>query len=355
MLSLLYKIIVQFRAYCYQKGWLKCRRLPCIVISVGNLTVGGTGKTPMTIYLARLCQRLGYRTVVVCRGYKGLAAKQGGIVSNGQTVRMAYADAGDEPVMIARQLNDIPVVIGSNRYNAGYLAINKFAPDVILLDDGFQHLRLARDINIILLDHACPFGNTHLLPRGLLREPPQALKRADIYIFTRCDSEVSSDHDKVMQKADLLCSHRPLFKTIHRPIIRGIIPAGTISPDGCRIVTNVKIETENIAVFGFCGLAHNADFKRTLNRLGCKTVGFSGFPDHYAYTDKDIRAIKAAALASGAEWIVTTDKDYTRLDSALTWPVDLIVIGVEIKFEGNDSLFDDFIKQRLAALKSKNT
>ncbi len=352
-LSFLYKISVQFRAYSYQKGWLKNHRLPCIVISIGNLTVGGTGKTPMTIYLARLCQRLGYRTVIVCRGYKGLASKQGGIVSDGQTVRMNYANAGDEPLMIARLLNDIPVVIGSSRYKAGCLAISQFAPDVIVLDDGFQHLSLARDINIMLLDYARPFGNACLLPRGPLREPLQALKRADICIFTRCDSNLSAGYDKVRRKIILLCGHRPLFKTVHIPIIRGIIPAGTTSP--IRLVTDMKIETENITVYAFCGLAHNADFRRTLKQLGFQTVGYLGFPDHYAYTDWDIRAIKAAAIASGAKLIVTSDKDYTRLPTEIKWPTDLVVIGVEIKPEGNDSLFDDYVEQRLVALKSEIT
>ncbi len=353
LLSLLYKIGVQLRAHSYQKGWLKNHRLPCIVISIGNLTVGGTGKTPMTIYLARLCQRLGYRTVIVCRGYKGQASEQGGIVSDGQTVRMNYADAGDEPLMIARLLRDIPVVIGRSRYKAGCLAISQFAPDVIILDDGFQHLSLMRDINILLLDYAHPFGNAYLLPRGPLREPFQTLKRADTCIFTRCDSKPSADHDKAMQKINFIHGSRPLFKTVHSPIIRDVIPAGTTSPD--RPVTNMKIETENIAVYAFCGLAHNADFRRTLKRLGFQMIGFSGFPDHYAYTDRDIDTIKTAVITCEAELIVTSDKDYTRLDSSIKWPVDIVVIGVEIKSRGDDRLFDDYIEQRLAALKSENT
>ncbi|MDM8540703.1 tetraacyldisaccharide 4'-kinase [Desulfococcaceae bacterium HSG9] len=353
ILSRLYKISVQLRAFSYKKKLFKSHRLPCIVISIGNLTAGGTGKTPMTIYLARLCQRLGYRTVVVCRGYKGQASKQGGIVSDGQTVRMNYVDAGDEPLMIARLLRDIPVVIGSSRYKAGCLAINRFSPDVIILDDGFQHLRLSRDINILLLDYARPFGNAHLLPRGPLREPFQALKRADTCIFTRCDSKPSAGHDKAMQKINFIHGRRPLFKTVHSPIIRGIIPAGTTSPD--RLVTNMKIETENIAVYAFCGLAHNADFRRTLKRLGFQTVGFSGFPDHYAYTDRDIDTIKTAVISSGAELIITSDKDYTRLDSSIKWPTDLVVIGVEIKSKGDERLFDDYIEQRLMALKSEIT
>jgi len=354
LLSLLYRSGVQLRAYGFQKGLLKSQRLPCIVISIGNLTAGGTGKTPMTIYLARLCQRLGYRTVIVCRGYKGLASEQGGIVSDGQTVRMNYADAGDEPVMIACQLGDIPVVIGRSRYKAGCLAISRFTPDVIILDDGFQHLSLARDINIILLDYAYPFGNTHLLPRGLLREPIQALKRGDTCILTRCDSKPSTGHDKAIQKINFLRGHRPLFKTVHIPIIRGIIPAGTISPAD-RPFTNVNIETANIPVYAFCGLAHNADFRRTLNRLGFQTVGFLGFHDHHAYTDKDIRTIKAATIACQAKLIVTSDKDYSRLAPTIKWPADLVVIGVEIKSKGNDSLFDDYIEQRLVALKAEIT
>jgi len=231
---------------------------------------------------------------------------------------------------------------------------------VIVLDDGFQHLSLARDINIILLDYTRPFGNACLLPRGPLREPLQALKRADACVFTRCDNRPVAGHDKVRQEIDFLRGRRPLFKTVHLPIIRGIVPAGAISPDGClpadnRTVPNMKLETENVAVYAFCGLAHNADFKRTLKRLSCQTVGFSGFPDHYAYTDKDIDTIKAAIIASGSELIVTSDKDYTRLPSETKWPADLIVIGVEIKSQGNDSLFDDYIEQRLAALKSEIT
>jgi tetraacyldisaccharide 4'-kinase len=353
LLSLLYKIGVQLRAFSYKKKLIKSYRLPCIVISIGNLTAGGTGKTPMTIYLARLCQRLGYRSVIVCRGYKGQASEQGGIVSDGQTVRMSYADAGDEPLMIARLLRDIPVVIGRSRYKAGCLAISQFAPDVIILDDGFQHLSLMRDINIILLDYARPFGNAHLLPRGPLREPLQTLKRADTCILTRCDGKPSVNHDKVRQKINLLCGCQPLFKTIHSPIIRGIVPAGTTSPD--RLVTNMKIETENIAVYAFCGLAHNADFRQTLKQLGFQTVGFSGFPDHYAYTDRDIDTIKTAVITCEAELIVTSDKDYTRLDSSIKWPADLVVIGVEIKSKGDDRLLDDYIEQRLMALKSEIT
>jgi len=359
-LSLLYRIGVQIRAYCYQKGWLKSHRLACIVISVGNLTVGGTGKTPMTIYLARLCQRIGYRSVIVCRGYKGSASEPGGIVSDGQTVRMTYTDAGDEPLMIARQLQNIPVVIGSNRYRAGCLAISKFAPDVIILDDGFQHLKLARDINLILLDYTHPFGNTLLLPGGPLREPLQALKRADACIFTRCDNQHSPEHDKIRQKINLLRNRRPLFKTVHRPVIRGMVPAGTMLPDGClaayhRPVASGKLETEAIAVFGFCGLAHNANFKNTLKPLGFQMAGFSEFPDHYGYTDKDIRTIQTSAVACGAKQMVTTDKDYTRLDSAVIWPVDLIVVGVEIQFAGNASRFDNYIRKRLRALKFEMT
>ncbi len=347
-LSILNQSGVQFRAYAYQKGLLKKRRLPCIVISIGNLTVGGTGKTPMTVYMARLCQRLGCKSVIVCRGYKGRASKQGGVVSDGQTVQMKYQDAGDEPLMMARQLSGVPVIVGRDRYKAGVLAIRRFAPDVILLDDGFQHLRLARDINILLCDYARPLGNGHLLPRGPLREPPRALKRADIRLFTRCDAQTGTNQDKARQKIELLHEDRPVFKTIHCPVVRAFIPRGQTASDRLNAPRPSLIcPTANQPVLAFCGLAHNIHFKQTLARMGWKQVEFLDFPDHHAYTPEDISQIQNAASAHNSQLIITSDKDHTRLDPDITWPLDLIVMGVDIQFETERALFEKLIAKRL--------
>ncbi|MBU4464115.1 MAG: tetraacyldisaccharide 4'-kinase, partial [Proteobacteria bacterium] len=188
IISLAYGYAVKLREFCYKIGIVKSKRLLCAVISIGNITVGGTGKTPMTIKVAQIIRRLGYKVAIISRGYKGGAEKTGGIVSNGHTILMESDKAGDEPFMMASKLKDIPVVVGQNRYKAGWLAIKEFDPDVIVLDDAFQHLNLKRDIDIVLLDCEHPFGNAHLLPRGILREPISALKRSDAFVLTRFDS-----------------------------------------------------------------------------------------------------------------------------------------------------------------------
>uniref|UniRef100_UPI0035937661 tetraacyldisaccharide 4'-kinase n=1 Tax=Desulfococcus sp. TaxID=2025834 RepID=UPI0035937661 len=178
------------RARWYETGRLPSRRLPCGVVSVGNITVGGTGKTPMALRLAREFACAGRRTVIVSRGYRGRAEAEGGIVSDGGSLFMTADAAGDEPFMMAESLIaaglDVPVVVGRNRHAAGMTAVFRFAPEVVILDDAFQHLRLRRDLNLLLLDGTAPFGNGRVLPRGPLREPLSALARADAVILTRC-------------------------------------------------------------------------------------------------------------------------------------------------------------------------
>jgi tetraacyldisaccharide 4'-kinase len=162
----LYGAGVCLRKTAYAKGWLKTRRLDCLVVSVGNLTLGGTGKTPATIYLARRIQSYGYRVVVISRGYRGSAERKGGVASNGKDILMQASACGDEAYMMARALGDIPVMVGRDRYAIGRVALQKFSPQVILLDDAFQHIRLWRDLDLVLLDAGKPFGNEKLFPSG---------------------------------------------------------------------------------------------------------------------------------------------------------------------------------------------
>ena len=180
----------RLRAALYRRGVLRARRLPCPVIAIGNLTVGGTGKTPMAIHVAGLLQQLGYRVAVISRGYRGLAEKTGGVVSDGANLRMTAAQAGDEPYLMALLLPGVPVVVGRSRLRAGLCALAAFGVDVLVLDDAYQHLQLARDLNLLLLDQAAPFGNGQVLPRGVLREPISALTRADAVVFTRAAGNV---------------------------------------------------------------------------------------------------------------------------------------------------------------------
>ena len=356
MLSLSYGGAVKARGFLYNRGILWAKKLPCIVISIGNITVGGTGKTPMTIHIAELLKNMGYKVVVISRGYKGLAEKTGGIVSDGKTIFMESDKAGDESFMIANRLKSIPVVVGKNRFNTGMMALNSFKPDVIVLDDAYQHLQLERDIDIVLLDNICPFGNYHLLPRGTLREPPSALMRSDAFILTRSDvaKEPESTYNSVKLKN--YASGKPIFKAIHVPYIYKIVRGGAISSQGIYgdpCTQDFECLRERTA-FVFSGIARNIDFYNTVKGFKCKVTGSSEFTDHHRYTDRDLNMILQSAKKSNADFIITTEKDYARIANRITWPIDLVVIGIKISLGNNDADFNLFIKNRLKKLINAN-
>ncbi len=187
--AFLYGVVLRLRAYFYARRILAAHRLAAPVVSVGNLSVGGTGKTPMAMYLARLFIERGKRVALLSRGYGGAGGDAVRVVSDGSRLLLSPAEAGDEPVLLARSVPGLIVVTGSDRYRAGLEAFERFQPDIFLLDDGYQHLRLKRDINILLLDAVRPFGNGWTLPAGLLREPLSAVRRADFIVWTRSGRE----------------------------------------------------------------------------------------------------------------------------------------------------------------------
>lgn len=346
LLSILYGGGMKVRGACYQKGFFKSRTLPCMVISVGNITVGGTGKTPMALYICRLVQRLGYRVAVVSRGYKGNAEKKGGVVSNGQSVLMGPEDAGDEPFMMATQLEKIPVLVGQDRFAAGMLAIEAFHPDVIVLDDAFQHLRMDRDLDFVLLDNHSPFGNSHLIPRGTLREPLSALFRADAFILTRLDPADTAAFDQVK----IMAEDRPVFRSCHLPGISRVIRGKTDAPRAAsgQLKPYTLESLKQYRVFAFSGVAQNDDFKSSLIRLGLDVRGFSGFPDHYFYSDEELEMIFNAAKGVNSEVIITTGKDFVRIADRIQWPLDVVVLNIETSFGHDTDAFHHFMESRLA-------
>lgn len=355
MFSLIYGGAVKARGFLYSRSILWSKKLPCIVISIGNITVGGTGKTPMTIHVAELIKRLGYKVLVISRGYKGLAEKTGGIVSDGKTIFMKADKAGDEPFMIAHRLN-IPVVIGKNRFKAGIMALNKFNTDVIVLDDAYQHLQLERDIDLLLLDNSYPFGNHRLLPRGTLRETLSALMRSDAFILTRSDIAKGPESTYNSLELKSYARGKPIFKAIHVPYIYKVVKGGTLSSQTTE-ESSAQHGFEFLrgrAAFVFSGIARNIDFYNTVKGFNCKVKGSSEFTDHHRYTDRDINMILQSAKESNADFIITTEKDYVRIANRITWPIDLVVVGIKISFGNNDADFIRFIKNRLKKLKTAN-
>lgn len=349
ILSLSYGGLVKLRSAAYQRGIIKPKKLSCKVISIGNITVGGTGKTPMTIYMAELLQRLGYDVVVISRGYKGELEKIGGIVSNGKKVLMGPEKAGDEPFMLAGRLKNIPVIVGKNRFEAGMQAVKKFNPDVIVLDDAFQHLKLKRDIDLVLLDSNSPFGNLNLLPRGILREPLSVLLRADALIMTRSGRASEAEMEKSLFGLKEFIQSSPFFKTSHAPYAYIVkkgkhIPFESISMSSFLYDFNFLKDRR---VFAFAGIARNDDFLHTVKKFKCDITDFLRFEDHHKYSDNDLNRIFSLAEKENVEFLITTEKDYARIAYRVKWPVDLLVAGVEISFGKDDKVFNDFIKERL--------
>ena len=349
-ISLAYGVGLKFREFAYRQRVIPSRQLPCQVICVGNITVGGTGKTPMTMHVAQKIKQLGYKTVIISRGYQGSAESQGGIVSDGQSIRMGPELAGDEPYMIARSLKGIPVIIGKNRYASGMLAVKQFQPDVIVLDDGFQHLRLKRDIDLVLLDHTSPFGNAHLLPRGILREPISALARSTACILTRHPTGTT---EPATSPIDLIKKYTPpgrVFTSSHVPYLYSIKAGAQFSVNGAANQYSTQ-EINQLAkdpIFGFSGIARNADFQNTVKNLGFNPTGFMEFSDHYRCSAQDLESIQLQAETAGARRLITTEKDLVRLSPQNPFAMELIVIGIKISFGNNQQAFTSFLKEQLS-------
>ena len=342
-LSVLYGCATRIRNICYQRGWWETHRLPVPVVSVGNLVTGGTGKTPLTLGIARASLRQGYRAVILSRGYKGLAEQKGGVVSDGKRLLLSPRMAGDEPYMMAAALPEVPVIVGKNRVQSGKLAISRFHPDLILLDDGFQHVRLARDLNILLLDNQRPLGNGHLIPRGELRESSSAIQRADVIVMTR-----TTGRRKITSAMDSYLGDRPLFFAVHEPLLQALLPAHKKINQPLPGLQKQSPKLTGLPVFAFSAIARNHDFLDSVRQLGGEVVGEKGFPDHYRYSREDFLTISDLAQKTSAMALVTTAKDAVRIETGSHFPLDLFVIDVAIQFTRTD--FYDFLFDALSKL-----
>jgi tetraacyldisaccharide 4'-kinase len=318
VLAHLYGLGAGARRALYAHELLKVKRLPAPVVSVGNLAVGGTGKTPMVACLARLLQDRGWRVAILSRGYGGRASGPTRL-SDGEHLYQKPPEAGEEPYWLARHLPGVAVYTGACRYAAGMAAWEEFKPDLFLLDDGFQHVQLYRDLDLVLLDAAAPFGNGCLLPRGPLRESPAALKAAQIIILTRLDPErhqgqLTASRRAFPDQAVLTASISPVRVTSY--------PGGHAeAPEAMR----------HRALLAFAGLARPEVFAATLQELGVDLKGFQTFPDHHAYGDRDLRDLADAARNLGAGALVTTGKDWSRLGERWDQEVLLWVLEVEAR------------------------
>lgn len=345
-MALVYETSVRTRFKLYEKKYFKTKRLLVPVISIGNAVVGGTGKTPMAIYLANLLQQIGKKPAVISRGYKGAYQEKAKIITDGNFLMATSKEAGDEPYMMAQTLS-FPVVVGKDRAIAGSMACEQLDSDILILDDGFQHIRLERDIDLLLMDYEQPFGNMRYLPAGRLREGPDlCLPRAQAFVFTR--SDVNGDKKKGDEHPDSIQTileqypDTPWFKTDHVPFLAHKKMANNK-------VGGPESKLEDYSgkkALIFSGLAQNRSFYKTCRKAGIIVMDHLEFSDHYRYKDADILQIKKIATAIRAELILTTQKDWVKLEAAPDFKTDLVVVGINIQFEDPDG-FEQFIRSRL--------
>ena len=343
LLSLLYERIVQLRLTLYRRRIFRERALGCLVISIGNLTVGGTGKTPIVEKFARALQSGGRRVAILSRGYKSVPKSTGRtwldrlagnvedpprIVSDGNTLLLDSLTAGDEPYMLAHNLKDVIVLVDKDRVKSGLFAIDKWKVDTLLLDDGLQYLRLKHRLDVVLVDRQAPFGNEFLLPRGTLREPPRNLRRASYIFITKSTAE---SNEKLIQRirrynrtAEIIeCAHRPLYLQ--------------------NLVTSERLPLERLQgtfIGAISGIAVPESFEQGLQDLGARLDLAKRYIDHHRYTVAELLSFINRCMRRDLEMIITTEKDAVRMpvlpDSEIKVPIYFLRVEIQI-LSGHES------------------
>jgi len=319
-----YSAIIRLRNFAYAKGWLKTYRANAVVISVGNITAGGTGKTPLVIRLCKFLQQRQFRCAVLTRGYK--------------THTQTRATRTDEPAILAKSCPDASVIINPNRVEAAKDATDKFGAKVLIMDDGFQHRRLQRDLDIVTIDATCPFGYGKLLPAGLLREPVTALSRADAAVITRCDQASEAVLTRLEGKLKSINPDMLIARSLHAPVCAK-------SQDGTEISVE-QLKDKNI--FAFCGLGNPNAFLNTIKTLGANLAASKIYNDHHHYTDNNIADIHEQAERSKADLILTTQKDWTKIISDSKFSTPLVYLVIELKFLTGEDKITRLIENTLA-------
>jgi tetraacyldisaccharide 4'-kinase len=329
-LSLVYGAGVRLRLSLYSAGILKTRRLPCAVISVGNITTGGTGKTPVTMHIAGLLKKRGRRVAILSRGYKR-RSKGVCVVSDGKDILLDPLQAGDEPYLMARRLPGVPVVVGEDRVKAGEYLIKRFSPECIVLDDGFQHVRLSRDLNILLVDSKTGLGNDRLLPGGILREPSGGIARADLILVKDTGLKAGTEQRLKGFNLPLLRFHYSVTNAFQ------LMRKRRLAPD----------RLKGKKVFALAGVANPQSFLETLEELGVSITGKLLYRDHHSYSKADIDNIKAASV--GAELIITTEKDGVKLESFAREKglVPIYALRIDVTME-ETKYFEEYLMRALS-------
>jgi len=335
-----YSIVIWLRNFLYLAGWLKAHQVDAVVISIGNITTGGTGKTPLVVWLCKQIisdskfQISNSQCAILTRGYKSRAQEH-------KSIRAQEAENyKDEPAILTESCPEVKVIVNPNRVAGADEAVNKFNAKVLIMDDGFQHRRLVRDLDIVTIDATRPFGYGKMLPAGLLREPLASLKRADAAVITRCDQITESELSRIEKKLEAINPDMIIARSIHAPAY-------------VRSTDNKEISLEHIKnkkIFAFCGIGNPDAFFNTIKQLGANLLGSKVYNNHHHYTDSCLAGIYEQATYLKADLILTTQKDCTKITrlAPVQKDIPLAYIGIEIKFLAGEDKLRGLIEKTLA-------
>lgn len=333
-LGVLYGAVTRARLAAYRSGIFSVSRLPVPVISVGNITTGGTGKTPLVEWVCRALTDEGYKCCVLTRGYGRLNPETQVVVSDGSRVLADERQSGDEPLLLARNLIGVAAVIANaDRVAAGHWAIQNLGTSAFVLDDGFQHLRIGRDFDIVTIDATNPWGDGALLPHGRLREETDGLSRADCVVVTRAEQVESLDYLK-----------KSIQENTPAPILTSRMVTSRLRTIEGDVLDKNRLQNERVGAF--CGIGNQASFFTHLQREDARLMFTHAYPDHHPYKQFDLDQLAEKAKAAGATALVTTAKDAVKLES-LDIAMPTYVLEIEIAIDQRDQLIE-LIRSRLS-------
>lgn len=344
-LGALYGAVTRTRLKLYSMGALATKQVDAFVVSVGNITTGGTGKTPLVARLARYLAERNERVCILTRGYGRANPSRQVLVSDGERLFADASEGGDEPRLLAEMLQGFAAVIcNADRAAAARWALENLHSTAFILDDGFQHLALARDLNLVTIDALNPWGGGRMLPRGRLREPLAGLSRADAVIITRAN--LSADRESIRAEAGRLSAGKPVILSQTRTVRRR-----RLGDDSKAVEDDAVIDSALKRAAAFCAIGNPQSFFSHLASDGCELVHTRSFPDHHVYTQKDIDELTLAARKQGAQSLVTTAKDAVKLRD-LRFELPCYVIEIDVAFDDEKKLFgmvDEALRKRRAA------
>ena len=353
-LSYVYGFGARVNLWMYEIGILSRRKLKCCVISIGNITVGGTGKTPTAQRVALMIQKMGYRVVILNRGYRSHWDKPVGVVSDGKKIYMTSYEAGDEAYLMAKMMPGIPVVIGKNRDVTGSYAVEKLNAEVIIMDDGYQHWQVNRDLDIVLVDTLNLFGNGFLLPRGILREPLSHLDRADMFLFTKADQSSQLTRTHLADNIRQYNKEAPVVESIHHA--KEFVEIADWYK-GIQEHTLPLEELKGKRVMVFSAIGNPSSFEQSVSGCGLEILEAIRYPDHHDYGMLEMQYIGERANELKADALITTGKDAVKIPTEFIYfnrDIPLYVMNMDIMMTRNGETFDRKLADTVREVVSQN-